>query len=91
MKMKPYYLIQSWSNRARKLQTQYVQTEMAEADRCRNLKDAHLRSIQFSASLNESKLGGATDWEPRVRLINDSGDYLLDAQAILESTHRRDY
>lgn len=91
MKMKPYYLIQSWSNKAKKLQTLFVQTEMAELDRCRNLKDAHQRSIQYAASLRESKLDGASDWEPRVRLVNDSGNYLIDAPAILSSTHRQDY
>lgn len=88
MKMKPYYLIQSWSNRAKKLQTQYLQTEMSPSDRCQNLKEAHRRSIEFAASLRESKFAGAIDWEPRVRLVNDSGNYLLDAQAILQSTRR---
>lgn len=88
MKMKPYYLIQSWSNRAQKLQTQFVQTEMAESDRCRDIQDAHQRSIQYSASLSETKLAGATDWEPRVRLVNDSGNYLLDAKAILAASRR---
>lgn len=89
MKMKPYYLIQSWSNRARKLQTQYLQNEMSQNDRCMNLKEAHLRSIEFSASLRESKLAGAVDWEPRVRLVNDSGTYLLDAETILRNSTRR--
>ncbi len=92
MKMKPYYLIQSWSKRAQKLQTLFVQNEMAENDRCRDIKDAYQRSVQYAASLNETKLGGAIDWEPRVRLVNDSGNYLLDAKAILESSHRhQDY
>lgn len=91
MEMKPYYLIQAWSNRANKLQTQYVQNEMSVNDRCRNLKDAYQRSLQYAASLNESKLGGATDWEFRVRLVNDSGDYLLDPETILASTRHQDY
>tara|TARA_B110000305_G_C19192270_1_gene517154 strand:- start:125 stop:403 length:279 start_codon:yes stop_codon:yes gene_type:complete len=92
MKMKPYYLIESWSNTARKLQTLFVQNEMAEKDRCRDIKDAYQRSIQYSASLSESKLAGVTDWEPRVRLVNDSGNYLLDAQSILKSSRRhQDY
>lgn len=91
MQIKPYYLIQAWSNKANKLQTQYVQTEMSEADRCRNLKEAYQRSLQFAASLNESKLGGASDWEFRVRLVNDSGNYLLDPEIILASTRRQDY
>jgi hypothetical protein len=88
MKIRPYYLIQAWSKRANKLQTQFLQNEMAANDRCTNIKAAHQRSIAFAASLRESKLANATDWEPRVRLINDSGSHLLDSKAIIESIRR---
>ena len=89
--MKPYYLIQAWSKQSNKQQTQYLQTEIGAGNGCMNLKEAHTRSIEFAASLNESRFSGAVDWAPRVRLVNDSGNYLLDAEEILRSSPRRKY
>lgn len=91
MKMKPYYLIQAWSKRSNKQQTQYLQTEIGAGNGCMNLKDAHDRSIEFAISLNESEFSGAVDWEPRVRLVNDSGNYLLDAKEILRNSPQKKY
>tara|TARA_B110000977_G_scaffold160035_1_gene204230 strand:+ start:4123 stop:4398 length:276 start_codon:yes stop_codon:yes gene_type:complete len=91
MKIKPYYLIQSWSKRANKQQTQYLQTEIGAGKGCMNIQEAHNRSIEYAASLRESKVGGAVDWEPRVRLVNDSGNYLLDAEEILRTSPRTNY
>lgn len=83
MKIKPYYLVQSWSPTARKQLESHLSTEMGASHRCRNLTDAHERSIQYAASLCESKMLGRIDWEPRVRLVNDQGSFLVDAVAAL--------
>jgi len=82
MLFKPYYLVQAYSAKVKKQQTQYHGTELANNKQLMSAIEAKRRSIAYAASLNESAYANATDWVPLVRLISDNGKFLVDLNMI---------
>lgn len=76
--IKPYYLVQSFSKKVNKLQTDYRSNELLEKDRLYSLVEARRRSKQYAASLNESNSHGVDDWTPIVRVISDKGKFIVE-------------
>jgi hypothetical protein len=77
MLFKPYYLVQAWTKSKGRLQTQFITTEISKGKKCTDLAEATRRADAFAASLNEKRMLQATDWEPKVRLVTDNGNYLV--------------
>jgi hypothetical protein len=82
MLFKPYYLVQAYSQKVQKQQTQYIPNEMGRNKELMNPVEAKRRSIAYAESLNESVSMNASDWKPIVRLISDGGKYLVDLDSI---------
>jgi hypothetical protein len=77
-KFKPYYLVQAFSKRVHKQQTQFMSTELTKNHELRSLTEAKKRSIQYAASLNEVNSLGANDWEPIVRIVSENGKFIVE-------------
>ena len=78
MIIRPHYIVNAYSPSKRKLVPQFISTEHGKNKQCTSLIEARRRSIEFAKSLNEAKRDHATDWVPRIQLINDQGKLLVD-------------
>jgi len=76
-RFQPYYLVQAFSRRANKQQTQFVPREMNKGHRLSSLKEAKRRSIEYARSLNEASSMGYADWQPIVRIVSEQGNYIV--------------
>jgi hypothetical protein len=75
---KPYYLVQAYSKRLRKQQTQFMSTEHGKNHELRSLIEAKRRSVEYAASLNEITSMGASDWTPIVRFVSEDGKFIVE-------------
>jgi hypothetical protein len=82
MLFKPYYLVQAYSDKMHKQQTQFIPNELAQGNELMDPVVAKQRSISYAISLNEIKSMNAEDWKPIVRLMSDAGDFLVDLDSI---------
>jgi hypothetical protein len=82
MLFKPYYLVQAYSKKVNKQQTQFMSNELSKNKELMSAKEAKRRSLQYAQSLNESVSMNADDWTPIVRLMSDKGNYIVDLNAI---------
>lgn len=78
MIIKPHYIVNAYSPSRKKLVPQFISTEHSKNKKCTSLIEARRRSVEFAKSLNEAKRENATDWEPKVQLINDQGKLLIN-------------
>jgi len=82
MLFKPYYLVQAYSDKSHKQQTQFIPNELASGKQLMDPVVAKQRSVSYAISLNESKSMNAEDWKPIVRLMSDAGDFIVDLESI---------
>ena len=82
MLFKPYYLVEAYSLKVKKQQTQYQSTELSRNKELMDPVEAKRRSIAYAESLNESISMNADDWKPNVRLISDAGKFLIYLNSI---------
>ena len=82
MLFKSYYLVQAHSRLTQKLQTQFNPNELVKNKELMDIHEAKRRSISYADSLNESVSMNTKDWKPVIRLVTDTGKYIVDINSV---------